>query len=123
MRFHDGMDDRMVASLSPTSLPKKLSCLKPITVLLSSGISIFIFVISMLIESYGDRYSTDILSHFKENSTICDRGIGTAAFSLAFAQTITPTTHITGVDLSSEMLNKAHQQLSQATVFIIKSVI
>jgi len=42
--------------------PTKLSCLKPITVLLSSGISIFIFVISMLIESYGDRYKAQIFS-------------------------------------------------------------
>jgi demethylmenaquinone methyltransferase/2-methoxy-6-polyprenyl-1,4-benzoquinol methylase len=48
--------------------------------------------------------------------TLCDCGIGTAAFSLAFAQTINPTVLITGVDLSSEMLKQAHQQLTQAEV-------
>jgi demethylmenaquinone methyltransferase/2-methoxy-6-polyprenyl-1,4-benzoquinol methylase len=58
----------------------------------------------------------DILPHWKDNCAICDCGIGTAAFSLAFAQTIHSTVHITGVDLSSEMLNKAHQQLSQANI-------
>lgn len=43
-------------------------------------------------------------------------GIGTAAFSLAFVQTVNCTVQITGVDLSSEMLNQAHQQLTHAKV-------
>ncbi|AFY55371.1 methylase involved in ubiquinone/menaquinone biosynthesis [Rivularia sp. PCC 7116] len=52
----------------------------------------------------------------REPLTICDCGIGTAAFSLAFAQTINPTTHITGVDISSGMLEIAHQKLSQTNI-------
>jgi demethylmenaquinone methyltransferase/2-methoxy-6-polyprenyl-1,4-benzoquinol methylase len=52
----------------------------------------------------------------QDKLTICDCGIGTAAFSLAFAQTINPKVHITGVDISFEMLNKAHQELSVANV-------
>lgn len=58
----------------------------------------------------------NILPDWKDNSAICDCGIGTAAFSLAFAQTINSTTHIAGVDISSEMLNIAHQKLSQANI-------
>ena len=54
--------------------------------------------------------------HQKDNLTLCDCGIGTAAFSITFAQTINPTAQITGVDISSEMLNTAHQQLSQANI-------
>jgi ubiquinone/menaquinone biosynthesis C-methylase UbiE len=60
--------------------------------------------------------NTHGFSHWKDNSTLCDCGIGTAAFSLAFAQTINSTTHVTGVDLSTEMLNTAHQQPSQANI-------
>lgn len=60
--------------------------------------------------------TANILPHRKDKLTICDCGIGTAAFSLAFAQTVNPTVHITGVDLSSEMLNQAHQQLTQSEV-------
>ena len=58
----------------------------------------------------------DIVPHWQDNLKICDCGIGTAAFSLAFAQTINPTTHITGVDISSQMLKIAHQKLSQTNV-------
>ncbi|MGD1913709.1 MAG: class I SAM-dependent methyltransferase [Rivularia sp. (in: cyanobacteria)] len=58
----------------------------------------------------------DILPHWQDNLTICDCGIGTAAFSLAFAQTINPTTHITGVDISPQMLKIARQKLSQTNI-------
>ncbi|PSB49504.1 class I SAM-dependent methyltransferase [Chroococcidiopsis sp. CCNUC1] len=60
--------------------------------------------------------NANILPSGKDNLTVCDCGIGTAAFSLAFAQTISATVHITGVDLSSKMLDRAHQQLSQANI-------
>jgi demethylmenaquinone methyltransferase/2-methoxy-6-polyprenyl-1,4-benzoquinol methylase len=60
--------------------------------------------------------TADVLPPWKDNVALCDCGIGTAAFSLAFAQTINSIVHITGVDLSSEMLNQAHQQLSQAEI-------
>ena len=59
----------------------------------------------------------NILPQWKDNSTICDCGIGTAAFSLAFTQAINSTTQITGVDISTEMLNNAHRQLSQANIY------
>ncbi|MEM6754892.1 MAG: class I SAM-dependent methyltransferase [Cyanobacteria bacterium P01_C01_bin.38] len=58
----------------------------------------------------------DILHRWQDNLTICDCGIGTAAFSLAFAQTINPKTHITGVDISSGMLKIANRKLSQANI-------
>ena len=58
----------------------------------------------------------DLLPHWQDNLAICDCGIGTAAFSLAFAQAIAPTTHITGVDISPQMLKIAHQKLSQTNV-------
>ncbi|MGB6298929.1 MAG: class I SAM-dependent methyltransferase [Rivularia sp. (in: cyanobacteria)] len=58
----------------------------------------------------------DIMPHWQDNLAICDCGIGTAAFSLAFAQTINPKTHITGVDISSGMLKIADQKLSLANV-------
>ncbi len=60
--------------------------------------------------------NTNLLPQSKDNLTICDCGIGTAAFSLAFAQMINPATEITGVDISSEMLNTAHRLLSQAKI-------
>lgn len=60
--------------------------------------------------------AANILPLKKGNITLCDCGIGTAAFSLAFTQTINSTAHITGVDLSAEMLNQAHRQLTQAEV-------
>lgn len=60
--------------------------------------------------------TADILPPWKDNLTICDCGIGTAAFSLAFAQTINSAKQITGVDISSEMLHTAHQQLTQANI-------
>ncbi len=58
--------------------------------------------------------NTAMLSTWKDNSSICDCGMGTAALSLALVQTINSTLHITGVDISSEMLNTADQKLSQA---------
>lgn len=58
--------------------------------------------------------NANVLPPWKDTLTICDCGVGTAAFSLAFAQTINPTACITGVDISAKMLNSAHQQLNQA---------
>jgi ubiquinone/menaquinone biosynthesis C-methylase UbiE len=58
----------------------------------------------------------NILPPWQDNSTICDCGIGTAAFSLAFARSINSTTHITGVDISTAMLDTAHQQLDRANI-------
>ncbi|MBD2357951.1 class I SAM-dependent methyltransferase [Tolypothrix sp. FACHB-123] len=60
--------------------------------------------------------NADMLPHSQDKLTICDCGIGTAAFSLAFAQIINPKAHITGVDISAQMLNKADQKLSLAKV-------
>ncbi len=60
--------------------------------------------------------NTGMLSLWKDNFHICDCGIGTAALSLNLAQTIHSTLQITGVDISSEMLNTAHQKLSSAKV-------
>jgi ubiquinone/menaquinone biosynthesis C-methylase UbiE len=60
--------------------------------------------------------NTAILPYWTDNSSICDCGIGTAALSLSLVQTFNATLQITGVDISSEMLNTAHQQLSQAKV-------
>ncbi|HEY9620264.1 MAG TPA: class I SAM-dependent methyltransferase [Crinalium sp.] len=60
--------------------------------------------------------NTGMLSLWKDNSQICDCGIGTAALSLNLAQTIHSTLQITGVDISSEMLNTAHQKLSNAKI-------
>jgi demethylmenaquinone methyltransferase/2-methoxy-6-polyprenyl-1,4-benzoquinol methylase len=60
--------------------------------------------------------NTGMLSLWKNNSQICDCGIGTAALSLSLAQTIHSTLQITGVDISSEMLSTAHQKLSSAKV-------
>ncbi|BAY07735.1 class I SAM-dependent methyltransferase [Calothrix sp. NIES-2098] len=60
--------------------------------------------------------NSNILPLGQDKLTICDCGIGTAAFSLAFAQIINPKTQITGVDISSQMLQKADQKLSVANV-------
>lgn len=60
--------------------------------------------------------NTGMLSPLKDNSRICDCGIGTAALSLTLVQTIHSTLQITGVDISSEMLNTAHQKLNGAKV-------
>lgn len=51
-----------------------------------------------------------------EHKTICDCGIGTAAFSLALAQTIIPNTQIIGIDLSPEMLKTAQAKLTKAHI-------
>jgi demethylmenaquinone methyltransferase/2-methoxy-6-polyprenyl-1,4-benzoquinol methylase len=59
---------------------------------------------------------TKMLSLWKDNSQICDCGMGTAALSLSLVQTIHSTFQITGVDISSEMLKTAHQELSDAKV-------
>lgn len=57
-----------------------------------------------------------VLFHIKDDSTLCDCGIGTAAFSLAFVKASHLNVHITGVDISSQMLSNAHERLSQANV-------
>ncbi len=49
------------------------------------------------------------------NSTVCDCGIGTAAFSLALAQ-IQSRLNVTGVDISPQMLLTAQQNLQQARI-------
>jgi demethylmenaquinone methyltransferase/2-methoxy-6-polyprenyl-1,4-benzoquinol methylase len=57
-----------------------------------------------------------VLAHLKDDSLACDCGIGTAAFSLALAQTVPAQLDITGVDISLEMLGKVHQLLNRAGV-------
>lgn len=57
-----------------------------------------------------------ILPPWEDNASICDCGVGTAAFSLALAQTVGPKAYITGIDLSPGMLNTAHQQLTRANI-------
>ncbi len=65
--------------------------------------------------------NADILPQGQDKLSICDCGIGTAAFSLAFAQTINPKAHITGVDLSSQMLNKAHTGVDLSSQMLNKA--
>ena len=50
---------------------------------------------------------SDMLEHLKNDSIVCDCGIGSAAFSLAFAQTVPIKLQISGIDVSPEMLEKA----------------
>lgn len=57
-----------------------------------------------------------ILAHLQDDSTVCDCGIGTAAFSLALAETLAFKPKIVGIDISPAMLNTAHQLLLQADV-------
>ncbi|MBE9166644.1 class I SAM-dependent methyltransferase [Pleurocapsales cyanobacterium LEGE 06147] len=57
-----------------------------------------------------------VLAYLKDDSTVCDCGIGTAGFSLALAKTVTPKLNIIGVDISPEMLGKASRILSVAGV-------
>jgi demethylmenaquinone methyltransferase/2-methoxy-6-polyprenyl-1,4-benzoquinol methylase len=52
----------------------------------------------------------------KDNSTVCDCGIGTAAFSLALAQTTDVRLHLTGVDMAPAMLQTADAHLDQAGI-------
>lgn len=70
--------------------------------------------------AYGQLWKSlkdaDLLPQWQDNAKICDCGIGTAAFSLAFTQAIAPKAQITGVDISPQMLRIAHQKLSQANV-------
>ena len=58
----------------------------------------------------------NLLDHIKDHSTVCDCGIGTAAFSLALAKTLHSKVNIIGIDISQEMLNQAQQFLNQANV-------
>ena len=53
------------------------------------------------------------LPDWSEPATICDCGIGTAAFSLALMTTMNSKIQMVGVDLSSAMLQKARQGLTQ----------
>lgn len=57
-----------------------------------------------------------VLNHVKDNANVCDCGIGTAAFSLALAKVLNSEINLVGVDISSEMLSKAQQFLSQAGI-------
>ena len=57
-----------------------------------------------------------LLQFWQDHPRICDCGIGTAALSLALTQSLNTAAHITGIDLSTEMLDQAHQQLSQAHI-------
>jgi demethylmenaquinone methyltransferase/2-methoxy-6-polyprenyl-1,4-benzoquinol methylase len=56
------------------------------------------------------------LPHGTEHKNICDCGIGTAAFSLAFAQTLNPNVNIVGIDLSLEMLKIAQVKLAKGHI-------
>lgn len=67
-------------------------------------------------ELFQSLQQSDLLAHLQDGSTVCDCGIGTAAFSLALAKTISPKLHITGADISPEMLRKANQLLDRAGV-------
>jgi 2-polyprenyl-3-methyl-5-hydroxy-6-metoxy-1,4-benzoquinol methylase len=51
-----------------------------------------------------------------DGSTICDCGIGTGAFSLALAKTVSSKIQVIGVDISSQMLAKANQHFLQTGV-------
>jgi demethylmenaquinone methyltransferase/2-methoxy-6-polyprenyl-1,4-benzoquinol methylase len=68
------------------------------------------------IELWRSLQNDGVLSRLKDNSRLCDCGIGTAAFSLAFVKASHLNAHITGVDISSQMLSNAHQRISQANV-------
>ena len=57
-----------------------------------------------------------ILSCLKDDASVCDCGIGTAAFSLALAKAVNSQLQISGVDISHEMLERAHQLLSQVGI-------
>lgn len=57
-----------------------------------------------------------VLEHLKDDSTVCDCGIGTAAFSLALTKTVPLKLNVIGVDISSQMLEQAKQLLSKAGV-------
>ena len=57
-----------------------------------------------------------LLASIKDNATVCDCGIGTAAFSLALSNTVNCKLQISGVDISPEMLEKAQQHLRQSGI-------
>ncbi|PMB09479.1 SAM-dependent methyltransferase [Fischerella thermalis CCMEE 5273] len=57
-----------------------------------------------------------VLDHLRDGSTVCDCGIGTGAFSLALAKTVSSKIQVIGVDISSQMLAKAHQHFLQTGV-------
>lgn len=57
-----------------------------------------------------------VLEHLKDNSTVCDCGIGTAAFSFALAKTVRAKLNVIGVDISPEMLCTAHQLLHNSGI-------
>lgn len=67
-------------------------------------------------ELFQSLQHSGVLAHLQDGSTACDCGIGTAAFSLALAQTVTARLDITGIDISLEMLGQAHQLLDRAGV-------
>ncbi|OWY65539.1 SAM-dependent methyltransferase [cyanobacterium TDX16] len=57
-----------------------------------------------------------VLEHLKDDSLVCDCGIGTAAFCLALTKTVPFKLNVIGVDISSQMLEQADRLLSQAGV-------
>lgn len=68
------------------------------------------------VELFRSLQKDHLLDNVKDNSTVCDCGMGTAAFSLALVKAINPKINIVGVDISQEMLNQAQQFLNQANV-------
>lgn len=61
-------------------------------------------------------HQSGVLAHLKDDSRVCDCGIGTAAFSLALVKIMRSNLQIIGVDISPEMRNRAHQLLNQAGI-------
>lgn len=57
-----------------------------------------------------------MLAHLQNDSTVCDCGIGSAAFSLALAKAVPVRLKITEVDISSVMVSIARQNLDRAGV-------
>jgi SAM-dependent methyltransferase len=57
-----------------------------------------------------------VLDNLKDNSCICDCGIGTGAFSLALVNTVTAKLNVIGVDISPQMLDKAKQTLQKVDI-------
>lgn len=61
-------------------------------------------------------HRSGVLAHLKDSSRICDCGIGTGAFSLALVKTLRSNLQVTGVDISSAMLDQAQWFLRQAGI-------
>lgn len=68
------------------------------------------------VELFRSLQKAHLLDNVKGDSTVCDCGIGTAAFSLALVKAINLRINIVGADISQEMLNQAQQSLNQANI-------